>query len=78
MEKKKDTFTDATRQKRKKYMVGDNKQTNLTWNILRQGYTRQLCCYNNATKLQATHHIVVIGDISCMQPHLLHATCCPE
>ena len=37
MEKKKDTFTDATRQKRKKDMVGDNKQTNLTWNILKQG-----------------------------------------
>ena len=46
MEKKKDTFTDATRQKRKKYMVGDNKQTSLTWNILRQGYTRQLGCYS--------------------------------
>ena len=32
------------------------------------GHTRQLCCYNNATKLQATHCTV------CHRRYLLHAT----
>ena len=35
---------------------------------LRRGHTRQLCCYNSATKLQATNHTV------CHRRYLLHAT----
>ena len=39
--------------------------------ILRRGYTRQLCCYNSATKLQATNRIVCQCHrrLCCTQPH---------
>ena len=46
----------------------ENGSSGIDGTSLRRGYTRQLCCYNSATKLQATNRTV------CHRRYLLHAT----
>ena len=50
---------------RSEYITSYNSKMNL---VLRRGYTRQLCCYNSATKLQAKNRTV------CHRRYLLHTT----